>query len=112
MKPYYARFASGECQGVDAFSVSWRKGRGFFHPPVGLLSRVIRKVEREKAEGVLVGPDWPGSGQMSLVEEKVRMKKLRLAEQVHLVLKCPKEIVLDTFRGVPKFGFKIYVFDF
>ena len=112
MKPYNMRFASGESQGVDAFSVSWRKGRGFFHPPVGLLLRVIRKAEREKAEGVLVAPDWPGSGRMSLVEEKVRMKKLRLAEQVHLALECPKEIVSDKFRGVPKCGFNIYVFEF
>ena len=66
----------------------------------------------EKVKSVLVAPDWPGSGRMSLVEEKVRMKKLRLAEQVHLALECPKEIVTDTFRGVPKFGFNIYVFDF
>ena len=112
MKPYYARFASGESQGVDAFSVSWRKGRGFFHPPVSLLSRVMRKAERERAKGVLVAPDWPVSGRMALVEEKVRMKKLRLAEKVYLVLECPKEIVSDTFRGVPKFGFNVYVFDF
>ena len=88
----------------------WRKGRGFFHPPVGLLSKVIRKAEREKAEDVLVAPDWPGSGGMSLVEEKVRMKKLRLAEQVHLALECSKEMVSDTFRGVPKFGFNVYMF--
>ena len=79
---------------------------------MGLLSRVIRKAEREKAEGVLVTPDWPGSGCMSLVDEKVRMKKLKLADQCHLVIKCPKEIVSDTFRGVPKFGFNIYVFNF
>ena len=43
---------------------------------------------------------------------EVRRKKLRLAEKVHLVLECPKEIVSDTFRGVPKFGFNVYVFDF
>ena len=49
---------------------------------------------------------------MSLVEEKVRMRKLRLVEQCHLALECPKEILSDTFRGVPKFGFNIYVFDF
>ena len=48
---------------------------------------------------------------MSLVEEKVKMMKLRWAEQVHMVLECPKEIVSDTFRGVPKFGFNIYVFE-
>ena len=112
MKPYYARFASGESQGVDAFSVSWRKGRGFFHPPVGLLSKVVRKAEREKAKGVLVAPDWPGSGRMPLVEKRVRMKKLRLVEKANLVLECPREIISDTFRGVPKFGFNIYVFDF
>ena len=79
---------------------------------MGLLSRVIRKAEREKAEGVLIAPDWPGSGRMSLVEEKVRIKNLRLAEQVHLALECPKEIVSDTFRGVPQFSFNIYVFEF
>ena len=48
MKPFYARFASGESQGVDAFGVSWKKGKGFFHSPVGLLSRVVRKAERER----------------------------------------------------------------
>ena len=78
----------------------------------GLLSRVVRKVERERAEGVLVAPDWPGSGWLAVVEEKARMKKLRLAEKVSLVLECPKEIVSDMFRGVPKFDFNVYVFDF
>ena len=78
---------------------------------MGLLARVVRKVEREEAEGVLVAPDWPGSGLLALVEEKVMRKKLRLAEKVYLVLECPKEIVSDTFRGVPKFGFNVYVFD-
>ena len=49
MRPYYARFASGETQGVDTFSVSWRKGKGFFPALVGLISKVIRKAERDRA---------------------------------------------------------------
>ena len=40
LRPYYARFAYGESQSVDAFIMSWRKGNRFFHPPVGLISRV------------------------------------------------------------------------
>ena len=40
------------------------------------------------------------------------MKKLRLVEKTELVLECPREIVSNTFRGVPKFSFNIYVFDF
>ena len=112
MIPFYARFALGESQGVDAFSVSWKKGRGFFHPPVGLLSRVVRKAERERARGVLVAPNWPGSGRLAVVEDRVRMRRLILAETVSLILECPKEIVSDTFRGRPKFDFNVYVFNF
>ena len=102
MKLYYTRFDSGESQGVDAFSVSWRKGRGFFHPPVGLLSRVMRKAESKRAKGVLVAPDWPGSGWLAVVEEKARMKKLRLAEKMSLVLEFPKEIVSDMSEECPR----------
>ena len=73
---------------------------------------MFRKADRERAYGMLVAPDWPGIGWLAVVEEKVRMKKLRLAEKVSLVLECPKEIVSDTFRGVPKSDFNMYVFVF
>ena len=112
MKPFFARFASGESEGVDAFGVSWKEGLGFFHPPVGLISRVVRKAERERAKGVLVAPDWPGSSWLAVVEEKVRSKRLILVDNVSLVLDCPKEIPSNMFRGVPKFNFNIYMFKF
>ena len=61
----------------------------------------------------MVAPDGPGSECISLVEVKLSMKKLRLDEQVQLaLLECTKYIVSDTFKGVPKFSFNIYVFDF
>ena len=97
---------------MDAFSVSWKKGREFFHPPVGLLSRVVRKAERERARGVLVAPDWPGSGRLTVVEDRVRMRRLILVETVSLRLECPRKIISDTFRGVPKFNFNMYLFNF
>ena len=95
MKPYFTRFASGESHGADAFSVSWRKGKGFFHPPEGLIYRVVRKAERERAEGLLVVPDWLGSGFMSVLEERVRMKRVRLVKTFSPVLECPREILSD-----------------
>ena len=97
---------------MDAFSVSWKKGRGFFHPLVGLLWKVVWKAERERAKGVLVAPDWPGSGRLAVVEDRVRMRRLILAETVSLRLECPREIISDTFRGVPKFNFNLYLFIF
>ena len=66
--------------------MSWRKGKGFFHPPVGLVSRVVRKAERERANGLLGVPDWPGSGFMSVLEERVRMKRVRLVKTFSPVL--------------------------
>ena len=56
--------------------------------------------------------DWPGSSRLAVVEDKVQIKKLFLADNVSLVLECPREIVSNTFRGVPKFNFNIYVFNF
>ena len=112
MKPFFARFALGESEGVDAFAVLWREGFGFFHPPVGLISRVVRKAERERAKGVLIAPEWPGSSRLLVVEEMVRLRKLLRVDNVSLVLECPREIVSDTFRGVPKFNFDVLMFNY
>ena len=79
---------------------------------MGLLSRVVHKNERERAKGVLVAPDWPGSGRLAVVEDRVRIGSLILAETVSLRLECPREIISDTFRGVPKFLFNVYLFNF
>ena len=78
---------------------------------MGLISRVVRKAEREKAKGVLVAPEWPGSSRLSVVEEMVRSRKLLRVDNVSLVLECPREIVSDTFRGVPKFNFDVLMFN-
>ena len=72
----------------------------------------MRKAERERARGVLVVPNWPGSGRLAVVEDRVRMRRLILAETVSLTLECPKEIISDTFRGVLKFDFNVYLFNF
>ena len=61
MKPFYARYLSGECQASDAFSVRWDSGRGYFHPPVGLVPRLLEWAKVCKSEGILLVPDWPGS---------------------------------------------------
>ena len=78
MKPFFTRFGYGESEGVDAFAVCWDEGFGYFHPPVGLIWKVVRQAERMGARGVLVTPDWPGSMYLMLVEEKVRERSIVL----------------------------------
>ena len=101
-----------ESRGLDAFSVGWRDGIGYFHPPVGLVWRVICKAEREKAEGVLIVPDWPGSSLLAVLERKEAEGKIILMEKWRPWLVCPQEIVSNTFRGLTKFYMRIYRFKF
>ena len=112
MDVYYSKFGNGDARGLDAFSVSWRTGCGYFHPPVGLVWRVIRKAEREGARGVLVVPDWPESGFLAVLGDRVRSGKVRLMERWRPCLECAPEIQSNTFRGVTKFLMSVYVFDF
>ena len=71
LKPFFAKFGCGESEGVDAFMGCWKRGFGYFHPPVGLITKVVRRAERTGARGVLVTSDWPGSVFLLKVEEKV-----------------------------------------
>ena len=112
MKPFFARFGVGESSGLDAFGVSWKSGVGYFHPPVGLIWKVVRKAEREKAEGVLIAPDWPGSVLTAVVESRVKEGRMVLREKWSPYMICPKEIGSDTFRGRLKFKMCIYEFRF
>ena len=112
MKPFYARFGCGESEGVDAFAVSWRKGNGYFHPPVGMITRVIRKAERTGARGILVAPDWPGSAIFMLIREKVSEGRMRIVQKWRPFLHCPWEIVSNTFRGRLKFDMIVVSFNF
>ena len=46
------------------------------------------------------------------VEGEIESSEIEASAAVLPVLICPKEIVSDTFIGVPKFHFNVYVFNF
>jgi hypothetical protein len=78
----------------------WSRGFGYFHPPVGLVPKVLDKAREDEAQGILVVPDWPGS---------VMAREIECCEQLELVARwkplfeCPAWFENSTFRGVPKF---------
>ena len=71
LKLFFAKFGCRESEGVDVFAVCWNKGFGYFHSPVGLITKVVRRAEKTGTRGVLVTPDWPGSVFLLKVEEKM-----------------------------------------
>ena len=61
MEPFVGRYLSRLTEELDAFTVNWGQGVGYFHPPIEAVPRVIKKVRHDMAKGVLLLPDWPGS---------------------------------------------------
>ena len=110
-KPFYSRYLSGESSGSDAFSQDWGRGFGYFHPPVALVARVLSKAKEDKARGLLLVPDWPGS--MMLTE-------LRSYSPHHVVARgsfrpyfeCPVWFENNTFRGWPQFDMLVFELNF
>ena len=47
MRPFFARYISENSAGSDAFAQDWSSGFGFFHPPVGVVMRVLDKAREE-----------------------------------------------------------------
>ena len=95
---------------TDAFSQVWNEDVGFFHPPLHDLARVMEKVKRDGARGVVVVPDWPGSEVDSIMIQVgvgVELKEIRRVSFESPVWKKD-----DTFRGTPAFGMRIYELNF
>ena len=48
-----------EAFAVDAFSLSWQSLDFYAFPPFSVITRVLQKVRRDRAEGIIVVPRWP-----------------------------------------------------
>lgn len=44
---------------IDAFTFDWSKHKFYCFPPFSLISRCLRNVEMDQAEGILIAPIWP-----------------------------------------------------
>lgn len=44
---------------VDVFTISWHGCFFYAFPPFSIVLRVIQKIIKDKAEGILVVPHWP-----------------------------------------------------
>ncbi len=54
----------------DAFKHDWSQCPGYMFPPFGLLTKVLQKVCNDRAEIVLIHPDWPGALWRPLLNRK------------------------------------------
>ena len=48
-----------KAKAVDSFTVSWHSLKFYAFLPFSIISRTLKKIRAEKAEGILVVPYWP-----------------------------------------------------
>ena len=56
---YSSYKADPKAKAVDSFTVSWHSLKFYAFPPFSIISRTLKKIKAEKAEGILVLPYWP-----------------------------------------------------
>ena len=109
MRPFYSRYISGLSAGSDAFAQDWSVGFGFFHPPVGLVPRLMEKAREDRARGILVVPDWP----QSMMAREIRCcKELEVVGRWRPMFECPSWFKTCTFRGRATFDVLVLLMRF
>lgn len=75
---------------VDAFTISWKEFSFYAFPPFTLISKVVKKIINDQAEGIVVVPKWPGQPWYPVFRD--------LLVEEPLCLGPCKELILSPFR--------------
>ncbi|XP_057337594.1 uncharacterized protein LOC130675769 [Microplitis mediator] len=86
VKKFCSRFPNPESFKVDAFTISWKNERVYAFPPFALITAVIKKFITDKAEGVIVAPDWPTQPWYPLLNSLLREPPIVFKPNKHLLL--------------------------
>ncbi|KAA6391251.1 MAG: hypothetical protein EZS28_013225 [Streblomastix strix] len=82
-KRYYSLGKDKKAEGRDSMIVSQEEEFAQIHPPIPIISRVIRKIIEEKAQGIMIVPCWTGQVWWTQLKEiSVREKELCESEKV------------------------------
>ena len=85
LKPYVSWLPDPEAVAVDAFSVCWSYKLSYAFPPFRLISRVLRKVEEDRAKLILIAPDWPTQSWYSRIMQMTIAEPILLPRSKHLL---------------------------
>lgn len=71
---------------VDAFTLNWGELRFYAFPPFSLVLKVVQKVIRDKAEGIVVVPYWPTQPWYPVFTSLLKLPPLYLEANKDLLL--------------------------
>lgn len=87
---YFSWLPDPGSEGVDAFTYKWTE---FFYafPPFNLITRVLKKVQRDKITGIVVAPLWPTQPWYPLY------KILSVSDVI--IIKAKNDLLYDPYSG-------------
>lgn len=71
---------------VDAFTISWKKLNFYAFPPFSQILKMLMKIKREKAAGIIIVPNWTGQAWFPLFKELTVGKPLYFGPCDNLLL--------------------------
>ena len=80
-----------EAEAVDAFSVDWAEFKFYAFPPFCLITRCLQKITFDKADGIIIVPNWPTQPWFS------RLKQLMIGKP--LLLHRSKTLLTQPITG-------------
>lgn len=82
---YVSYRADPDALSLDSFTINWRGLKFYAFPPFSLISRVIQKVRKDEATGIIVAPFWPTQPFFPLLMKTLIQEPVLLSARVNLL---------------------------
>ena len=73
---------------IDAFTLNWKDFYFYAFPPFSIILKVLRKIRKDKAQGIVVIPDWPAQPWYPLFQSMLAAEPLIFNPNKHLLISC------------------------
>ena len=78
MQRYVSYRPDPKAEAVDAFSISWKHLQFYAFPPFSIIGRVLQKIQKDQAEGIIVVPNWPTQPWFAALQHLLRQPPVEL----------------------------------
>lgn len=82
---YVSWLPDPNAESVDAFSLNWREFNFYAFPPFCLIPKCLQKIRMDKAQGLLVVPNWPTQAWFPCIKAMMKGEPLLLKRKVSLL---------------------------
>ena len=74
-----------DAEAIDAFTLNWENLNFYAFPPFSVIPTVLAKIQKERAEGIVVLPDWPTQSWYAKASKLMKKQPVRLKTSKNLL---------------------------